>query len=603
MRISLTGWRRSTLGIVTAFACASGLQISGCARSSSRDVGADLSRRAADAAFKAERDIAKKASRQPLFGSKDTDNSSLASKPIDRSTISRNGSYENPLAELLASRSDKYPSGDPFIDSEQPIATFKGKITKDVGDQQVRKDNIQLTQHESKGAATDDGSAIAKPIAARSFPKSTESEDQDVGRVALDNDWANKKKPKVHQDRIKKHVTNNGKTPSDPQNFTESDLGFWKSANNDNTSDTRTQNDVQAKSHKIEDENWNHLTAHQQHVKALIKQSEGQHAKGELHAAYRSALLASSLVDQYQLSIAEGELDPSIIAQEISAQIWGSNKQNQTAQKEPVTVEKQDTSKLPIIRPRQSRSAQHDQVFQTPDSFLNWQASEESHGGENLTAEKQTLKATSQLDKSRNSLSNAGIKSALFASSRQTEGHINSRSMNDNSIRQTSNVELMGEGDDQWISTDLDLIAENKQDASELLNSQRVVEPLTAQPMPSPAAVERLTDSVRVENVGSDRGPLFAPIHEINPFEANLETISETRLPEQTEVKEVVAEAPIAEVRPQGRLKWGVLAFILATLSTLVGLKLNKPPEAKSEPKDENSDDESDQHLKLSKAA
>jgi hypothetical protein len=603
MRISLIGWRRSTLSIVTVVACASGLQITGCVRSSSRDTGADLSRRAADAAFKAERDIANQASRQPLFSPKGVAKTSLAENPIDRSTNSRNGSYDNPLAELLAARSDKYPSGDPFINAEPSVATFEGIITKDDGTQKNTNDKIRLTQHESGSSVSGDGSAIAKPISARDFPKSEEPENHDIGRVFLNDDWASQQKhPDVEQSRNEYVATENIESQIATEKFSESELGFWKSASDSQKPESTSVNEVSPNSRLSPDENWDQQSVHQQHVKALIKQSEGQHSKGELHAAYRSALLANTLVEQYQLNLAEGDLNPSIIAKEISAQIWGSTRQNQSEGQEPVAVENKDASKLPIIRPRQVRSAQHDHVFQTSESFLNWQASVKTPLKENSAAEKGSLETPSPFDKSRKTLGDSDVKSALFASSTHSYSRDDSFSHYDDPIRQTANVELKAEEENQWITTDLDLLAENKLAAPERFNSQRVKEPVGSQPMPSPVAVERPWEFQQADKVVSDRGPLFAPTHEINPFEANLETISGSRPSEQIEVSET-AEVAVTDAQPQGRLKWGVLAFILATLSTLIGLKLNKAPEAKSQPKDESSDKDSDQHLKLSNAA
>lgn len=615
MRISLLGWRRSTLGIVTAVACASGLQITGCVRSSARDAGADLSQRAADAAIKAERAIADRNSRQPIFSSRNSAETSLAAKESAKPNEPHRGPRANPLADLLASKADRYPQGDPFIEDQKAVSEEVGRQRLEDSDlgaaQSFGSDQIQLTQHKSETPITGDGSAIAKPIAARSFPQSAlpPTGSERFGNSSSNNVRSQQAESTGFKNTLPERPASKiAVRGAQSDQFRKSELGLWKTSGTENEVESRAADKfVSSKNAElISDKNWPQQHEHKQHVAALLNQSGSQHARGELHAAYRSALLASNLVKQYQLKLSTDDIDPETVAKEISAQIWGTSSKTQKIADSPDTSgskapEVKVDDQLPIITPRRARSIQHDQVFQTSDNFLNWQASEELPAADRSSGELDVIVGNDKPADVQDSLAGTNIRSALFASVENSEYTTGQQSDSSNSIQQTGNFNEVVESRIEWDNADAELLADDHVFSQSLPTaSQMIAEPL-AKPMPMSAEIKQ-EQNVAGKDLFASRGPLFAPIQEVNPFEANLVRTVEEFAPAEVE-SNAELEPVISEEQPTGRLKWGVLAFILATLSTLVGLKLNQSPP--SEPNEKNKDEAEpvEQSLKISKAA
>lgn len=68
-------------------------------------------------------------------------------------------------------------------------------------------------------------------------------------------------------------------------------------------------------------------------VTALMSDAHSCMIRGELHAAYRSALLAERIASEHQLSFTADEDNPSQFSRQIASRIWGSD-----ASKDPVTA-------------------------------------------------------------------------------------------------------------------------------------------------------------------------------------------------------------------------------------------------------------------------
>lgn len=626
MRISLTGWRSSTLGIVTAFACASGLHLSGCARSSSREVSADLSKKAAETAAKAERAIAARNARQPLIGGKSDTNLARQSASKKYSTSER-----NPLAELLAAQKDTYPGGDPFI-AESRKTPKSSELSRNnlparnqsalASHEKSRTDrsHVQLTQHVNQSTLGTDGSAIAKPISPREFPKnSTQAEKSDelVGRIQLSDRIQSQakiqteKKPAEAQNQVESIIAESKSSVEQLQawkndlDYAESDIGFWQKWEAEQKVGAN-QNDNQQSVSKLSS-SPHAVEVQREHVHALIRQSGLQHSRGELHAAYRSALLAKQLVEKNGLSLAKDEVDPATIVQEISAQIWGSAQKKQViAEKQPEPVEEQQ---LPIIIPRQRRSAQHDQVFKTPDSFLNWQASTlQSQQESDLDGEQTNHSHVSTEDEGTTALavnnSSPQVAPIIRSELHQTETDAQP------GIQQTSATELETSSDENWLAVDQ---FNSEQVPSLTLIPEDQERSFLPAPKPFPQKSNSLiADASEIIHSTTlttpNQRPLLAPQVETNPFAANLERL-DLPVAEEFPIPAVAAKSePVEQVTttsPQDRLKWAVVAFILATISTLIGLKVNRTPKKddSQNQEEEPAADEESSSIKISQAA
>jgi hypothetical protein len=67
-------------------------------------------------------------------------------------------------------------------------------------------------------------------------------------------------------------------------------------------------------------------------VKALLSEAHTSAIRGELHAAYRSALLAEQVAEEHHIAMRDGDENPRDVARDIAAKIWrASNVAEETA--------------------------------------------------------------------------------------------------------------------------------------------------------------------------------------------------------------------------------------------------------------------------------
>lgn len=66
-------------------------------------------------------------------------------------------------------------------------------------------------------------------------------------------------------------------------------------------------------------------------IKALLSEAHTCAIRGELHAAYRSALLAEQLASEHKIAFAPGDENPRDLAKDIAAKIWRSSNAGETA--------------------------------------------------------------------------------------------------------------------------------------------------------------------------------------------------------------------------------------------------------------------------------
>ncbi|QDT34585.1 hypothetical protein [Thalassoglobus polymorphus] len=606
MRTYQTRWQRSAMCIAVAAACASSLSTTiGCARGSAREVSTDLSKQASESAIRAERSIA--ARNQTPKDVDEREPQEPAGKVFlpGTSPLAR----QNPLAKLLKENAGQFPSEDPFLQLKNNQENEASEKNPDEKIMLTRHSNNSEPQSSLEREAAQDSSPVAKP-----FPSYVEvaPEDQNIKNpfAATGQTPAptTKAKPSLTIRQTAERQTAEGRIakslpklvasgPSHsstarraefPAPETTATLGQWKSLDEKQTPNrgektriaqpTKQVQAIEQPQEVPQDKNVEQF----KRMKSLILQAKDQHARGELHAAYRSALLAQNIVTQNGLKLGPNEANPDTIAQEIAAMIWGANTQSSPNQKPRKEAE------LPIIQPRQQRQpVRHDQAFTTSPAYLNWQPSPQMETKK--TAESSPAPPT-QMDSADNKVVSAHHDNQSSSSQQLVQQLVGTKVQTDQqelkSLPETEpNTSVPGTGTSSATAT---------------------VTTATVASRPMPQQVQSVASETKhfVETQSRQRvspeniaATSAATIDLENPFDvefkapASVSPISSTK-------KEVVSS-------PVKNLKWGAIAFILATLSTLIGLKMSKSPKQAASEATEETDQENEDRpqLKISKAA
>lgn len=610
MRTSVLMWRKYAASCTLTAALLSGFQLTGCIPSSSRNA-ANISSRAADSARRAEREIAIKNSES----TKDVVNTQadMSANQVGVAKVSdyakRDSTLENPLAKLLSEQPENYPAGDPFLKSddvvqagERPAANSHASFSEK---EATADSGIQLTEHQGRAVFTGREDAVVRPFSSvelknlstegsrsslaapgpRSFP-GNDSSDSVAAKPGLST--AGSRSPEITSAQDQQPQMTASWAKDQASLTADSGRSQWPGSVSGTveTPSTETKQSDPAASQRIE---------------ALLQQADQLRRRGELHAAYRSALLAQSMVDRHGLSVTELRRNPHVLASELAAQIWGAPNAEQTAK---AGKKKSD---LPIIQPRGSRSPQHDQVFQTADNYLNWQSSQKSPVDASSVIQ---LTGAARKNEFEVTGSNIELASEQHAATKRPDSLLSPKGLSEDNTSTKEAISPKPFSPERWGIGEVAVVDQAA------LNDRPTARPMPSSAKPSPFAVEFASPSGRSEvaaatsipaqNGGPGRKPLSAPTIPKDPFGVDFAPELELLTPD---VANNESDSAIESVTDDAGhpLLWGAIAFILAVVSTAVGLKLSKPKlqtqssEAVSET--EKSDDENRPPLKFSKAA
>lgn len=621
MRDILASWQHGVMSFALAATCVSGLNMAGCTKSPSRTASPVFSKHTGESAVRAEQSLAERA-RNSAAEEKDHLDQEKPGKVTLSSTPQR--STRNPLADLLAEKKAQppRPSQDPFLDrsaSDEAIAQPINSVQQAEGVDQQAEREVLLTKHlraqrqEPAMAAASDleaaSSAVAKP-----FPEggSVASFAEDKSRPTVDVAGLPDLKP---QNRF---VASTNDVPPTAQQqageaepvlvrsaerfdeFSTPDLGMWKPLEQPRTaqqnqfikaSESDQRSVVVASSNAKQPE-------HAARLKLLMSYAQEQLQRGELHAAYRSALLAKSIAENNNLNFAADETHPEVFAQEIAARIWGT--QLGTSAPEPA-------SDLPKIQPRRMSSLQHDSVFNTSASYLDWQASPGDGDPSGLDGTPQLSSKTAGKNSSQPAFAAKPYPVAVVTSDQS----VGERSVE---IQRASALTVEHSKLDDSVAATVEhpvTYAVAQQEATSEQKARASVAPLAApQQIPHEIQLHETQESVPALSFPAVKNspPEFAAIHiDRNPFVVEPLPVTDSDAESQVAKVEAETQQAAATESPRNQFRWGVIAFILATISTLIGLRFSGAKSQASHEDDqsrqEEKDDTSAQSFKISKAA
>ena len=112
-------------------------------------------------------------------------------------------------------------------------------------------------------------------------------------------------------------------------------------------------------------------------VRALVSEAQTQRIRGELHAAYRSALLAANIADDAKLTFGDEAEHPRQLAKAVADQIYRQS-----------GVQAPQNPRAIAQTPTQSRP--HDELFPSEGAFATWVTTEESQANMHVAVKGET---------------------------------------------------------------------------------------------------------------------------------------------------------------------------------------------------------------------
>lgn len=558
--------RRRGLGVAVALTCASGLPLSGCLKTA-RSV-AGLGSSASEAAIQAEKELTEKRRQEALF-SQDAPKS------------------DTPTARI---RLPDTAEGTPSTSNEPLVAAVESGPVRQVSDSDAdpwKKPNVvdPFIDRGTGRTAPLDAAAVAS---SSNNTSSAKSGSRIVGPTPPDdwesNPWAD--------------------PPAAATAGSASGTPEWARTGGAETVAKEPQSALAAPPKDDAD---------RQRVQALMAEAQAHQIRGEMHAAYRSALLAERVAEEAKVTFAQGEQSPRELAKEISDRIW--NAPHGTSRKET----QKPVEPLPTISPMASHA------FASVDSFAQWRSVSPAQANSPAVlpnsvappasaenAELPQIRAASGASDSNRSSAVAG---AQVHPQRTETAHALTAPLQFPEVS-GKQIQPDGRGGASGNVTDPSVefaIARSSTETSDIVIPGESGRAPVTQPAPFPVDISGLIDS-RSRNVvqaDKERPVLLAPggipggtQPAPSPVAPAAFRIPTGESPSWEAIKETFsADDPTHEGAPavsgSSGLKWGVVGVIAAILATLVGVKMSQsstqtapptdaaPPEAETMVKEE----------------
>ncbi|MEW4488749.1 hypothetical protein AB1L42_11740 [Thalassoglobus sp. JC818] len=626
MRIQQPRLRGRIAGLVLAATCASGLQMTGCARPSPRHLGAVLTKKSrAEATTPQETAAPSLRSTQHSPGPDFVSVDDASSKTSRTSLPSRRS--QHPLASnSIDPLSNPHP--DPFLGLDeirfpQETRTVSGSETTSSA---ATSSGIAFREPASGNgiqqvnqSVREDLESLIRTDSARPFPgfasTATPAPSQPVHPIAESSEATAPAETVVlkHQivqvdEEVPSNAFNSQAQPTaaaeKPQVVAQADPSFGAPATEEVQQQRVQFAEAQQHSHpessqlaeiqprrsaikRVNDEEITPVTREtsaRDRMEQLISMARTHQMRGETHAAYRSALLAKHIADKHELTIGVLDQCPVALCEEIAGQLWGSPSNY------PLPHEGKQPSAIPSIKPKEQSSAIHQKVFADKTKAPSWEQfadnSAPSFGDHDTASPARKLEP------------------ATGSGSPLADGTVPPmEAVPETEIAEAFSLEPVADPDMPTAApTPSDFgLANRDANAAEIpvvTNSQ------SEDLQPTVAG----TDS-EAQTYPDRAVPLFESFEQTKPTDKAVAK-SSTITPKAAEPAIAKASAkPEASVSPSGakanamtastNLRWGTMAFIMATVLTMIGARLNRAKPAKEEAASEEATADSTKKVEL----
>lgn len=334
---------RSLPKIALALACTASLQFSGCLGNAGRDLTPGLDKSAGRSALSIEQELARRKTERAQALSTGIDSTVKQADADDRdlaeTSIEQAGWFnfrESPLRKLLQRNQESKPvAGDPFLNAPSPESP-----------QQAGRAVLESNVREPE----------ATSLASRQPSRPEASPDWDT----LLKNAMNSVEKTDHRPVAREPATG---APDEDQ---------WNNAFAKGPPEAADATAKPAPSDQSAGQDGLERRKQTLRVQALISEARTNARRGQLHSAYRSALLANQLVEQHGLEMDAAE-HPRELAQQLSDRIW------QAADSRPESDDAQanDPGHLrtaqSVNENRDGNPIEHDAVFSDSTDFSRWQ--------------------------------------------------------------------------------------------------------------------------------------------------------------------------------------------------------------------------------------
>lgn len=550
--------------------CVSGIFVSGCAKSASQKLTED----AGKAALDAEKELAAQREREALIAQEEQ----KTSEEVRVVLSSAEKSVDSPLAEMLREEKprDRASLAQDTQVEEQAARDSASAWDKLIAEHLAEQSVTPEKAPNSPEAAVDQLAASSSTLTARPFPGAMPQ------------------------------------TTEAPVSTTDS-LMAWANDQSKPTAQVSPKPEA--------------INPHKLRVQALLSEAHSQEIRGELKAAYRSALLAQTIADQNGVKFDASDEQPQQFVSAISKRLWGGQS---IADAKPTPEPKQPAKPFeqPRIQPQHRHVAAHQDLrssFQEHDeaasSFPGWTGSgaptisprrtdssldsvfAQAHGPTQWTAvqanEPATLEGPSDQE--------ASLKHHSMLSSPTSAPAFTPEQAEESEPRQPK--ELKAPSFQQWQSTEVS--------KPPLVAHADEVTPAEAEQAENPF-VQHAVVHQELELIQPEPSPL-------PERQEGIRALPQVDLANSSNEESIVvwsdAESELATAQSNpGRTatRWGVIGFIAAIIAGAIGVKLSRnssedenepspislakaaPEEPESDAKD---DDDNGHHLKISRAA
>ncbi|TWT58560.1 hypothetical protein KOR42_19420 [Thalassoglobus neptunius] len=319
-------------------------------------------------------------------------------------------------------------------------------------------------------------------------------------------------------------------------------------------------------------------TSARDRMEQLISMARTHQMRGETHAAYRNALLAKHIADKHELTIGVLDQCPVALCEEIAGQLWGSPSDHS------LPHDGKHPSAVPSIKPKEQPSESHQKVFAGKTESPSWEGLPDKPASQ--FSEQNTASPMRKLEPAPGS-SNVPPMAAVP----ETE------------IADAFSLEPVADPDlptaaptpSNFGLVDSDATAAEATDVESDQSNEL---------QPTVASADAGQESYPDRAV-----PLFESLENAEAGDSSLAQSSTATSNAAEPVLAADSTKSAASVSPSGEkanaatastnLRWGTMAFITATVLTMIGARLNRSKPAKEETLSEEASSESSKKVEL----
>jgi len=351
--------KRGAIGVAFAATCVSTLNFTGCMKPTGRDLSSDISQDAGQAALEAEREVEERKELEALIA--DAQREKEEGRQPKTATVAQSRDAdapvrENPLAAFLKRREARDTS-DPFLAEAEKTQAREAEAAPKAEDfDRMLASHQDKTPIQRANQHTETGTKSVPDTATSAWDDLLQ---EHLNRSSNDGNHVLAESKPARGNPITEHKPSH----SDQSDQRARPFPGQQLAQNFEAPRVEQRREVQPAAGTIASVDNNKIR-----VQSLLLTAYAQEGRGDLQAAYRSAVSAMTIADEYGVSFERKEEDPKYLANNLSERLWG---RDPSAVALPVQPDLDAFQKPRFTEQRQqlvqrtpaTSSAKHDSIF------------------------------------------------------------------------------------------------------------------------------------------------------------------------------------------------------------------------------------------------